>query len=90
MKKTIDCCHGCVKLLAGPTHSALGEFSGCGPTDDEIKWGAETMRQVAEYAATADVTIVVEYLNRFENYFSYKRCANCFFYWQSRSSKCSE
>ena len=70
MKKTIDCCHASgVKLLAGPTHSALGEFSGCGPTDDEIKWGAETMRQVAEYAATADVTIVVEYLNRFENYF---------------------
>ena len=70
MKKTIDCCHASgVKLLAGPTHSALGEFSGCGPTDDEIKWGVETMRQVAEYASTADVTIVVEYLNRFENYF---------------------
>ena len=66
MKKTIDCCHAAgVKLLAGPTHSALGEFSGCGPTADEIKWGAETMR----HAATADVTIVVEYLNRFENYF---------------------
>ena len=57
-----------VKLLAGPTHSALGEFSGCGPTGDEIKWGP-VMRQVAEYIYTADVTIVVEYLNRFENYF---------------------
>ena len=45
------------------------------------------MRQVAEYAATADVTIVVEYLNRFENYFL-TSVANCFFYWQSRSSKC--
>ena len=39
MKKTIDCCHASgVKLLAGPP-LALGEFSGCGPTDDEIKWG---------------------------------------------------
>ena len=70
LKKTIDCCHAAgVKLLAGPTHSAIGEFSGCGPTADEIKWGAESMRQAAEYAASADVTIVVEYLNRFENYF---------------------
>ena len=70
LKKTIDCCHAAgVKLLAGPTHSAIGEFSGSGPTADEIKWGAESMRQAAEYAASADVTIVVEYLNRFENYF---------------------
>lgn len=70
MKKTIDCCHVAgVSLLAGPTHSAIGEFSGAGPTEDEFKWGVETMQQVAEYAANANVTIVTEYLNRFENYF---------------------
>ncbi|NBP88431.1 MAG: sugar phosphate isomerase/epimerase [Planctomycetia bacterium] len=70
MKKTIDCCQAAgVSLLAGPTHSAIGEFSGAGPTEDEFKWGVETMQQVAEYAATAGVTIVTEYLNRFENYF---------------------
>ncbi len=70
MKKTIDCCHAAgVPLLVGPTHSAIGEFSGTGPTEDEFNWGVETMRQAAEHAAGAGVTIVTEYLNRFENYF---------------------
>ncbi len=70
MKRTLDCCHAAgVTVLAGPTHSAIGEFTGTGPTDDEFKWGVETMRQVAEHAAPAGVTIATEYLNRFENYF---------------------
>jgi len=70
MKKTIDCCHAAgVPMLVGPTHSAIGEFSGSGPTEDEFKWGVETMRHAAEHAAGANVTIVTEYLNRFENYF---------------------
>ena len=70
MKKTVDCCQAAgVSLLAGPTHSAIGEFSGAGPTDDEFKWSVDTMQQVADHAAAAGVTIVTEYLNRFENYF---------------------
>jgi D-psicose/D-tagatose/L-ribulose 3-epimerase len=70
MKRTLDCCHAAgIKLLVGPTHSAIGEFTGKGPTDDEFKWGVDTMRQAAEHAAKAGVTIVTEYLNRFENYF---------------------
>ena len=70
MKRTLDCCHAAgVKLLVGPTHSAIGEFTGKGPTDDEFKWGVDTMRQAADHAAKAGVTIVTEYLNRFENYF---------------------
>jgi D-psicose/D-tagatose/L-ribulose 3-epimerase len=70
MRRTLDCCHAAgVTVLCGPTHSAIGEFTGKGPTDDEFKWGTETMRQVADHAAQAGVTIAVEYLNRFENYF---------------------
>ena len=70
MKKTLDCCQAAgVKILCGPTHSAIGEFTGTGPTEDEFKWGVETMRKVAEHAAQAGVTIATEYLNRFENYF---------------------
>ena len=70
MKRTLDCCHAAgVRILVGPTHSALGEFTGKGPTVDEFQWGVETMRKVADHAAQAGVTIATEYLNRFENYF---------------------
>ena len=70
LKRTLDCCRAAgVTILCGPTHSAIGEFTGKGPTDDEFKWGVETMQKVADHAAQAGVTIAVEYLNRFENYF---------------------
>jgi D-psicose/D-tagatose/L-ribulose 3-epimerase len=70
MKRTLDCCHAVgATVLAGPTHSAIGEFTGRGPTEDEFRWGVDTMRQVAEHADQVGVTIAVEYLNRFENYF---------------------
>jgi D-psicose/D-tagatose/L-ribulose 3-epimerase len=69
-KRTLDCCQAAgVKILCGPYHSALGVFTGKGPTADEWKWGVESMRQVAEHAATCGVTLGVEYLNRFECYF---------------------
>ncbi len=69
-KLVLDCCQaaGCT-VLAGPYHSALGHFTGSGPTADEFKWGVDSMRQVAEHAAKTNVTLAVEYLNRFECYF---------------------
>jgi D-psicose/D-tagatose/L-ribulose 3-epimerase len=68
-KRTLDCCQaaGC-QTLVGPYHSAIGEFSGAGPTADEWKWGVESMRQVAVHAGQAGVKLAVEYLNRFEIY----------------------
>jgi D-psicose/D-tagatose/L-ribulose 3-epimerase len=70
IKKAVDMCAaaGCTHLC-GPIHSALGSFTGNGPTADEWKWGKETLSQAADYAQTQRVTIVVEYLNRFECYF---------------------
>jgi D-psicose/D-tagatose/L-ribulose 3-epimerase len=59
---------GC-EVLAGPTHSAIGVFSGEGPTADEFSRGVETLRLAAEKAETYKIKIAVEYLNRFENYF---------------------
>ncbi len=69
-KRTLDCCHAMgAKSICGPYHSALGLFSGAGPTKDEWQWGVESMRAVAEHAGNVDVTLAVEYLNRFETYF---------------------
>ena len=59
---------GC-EILCGPTHSAIGVFSGEGPTADEFEYGVDTLRQAAEKAEKLGIRIAVEYLNRFENYF---------------------
>lgn len=56
-------------VIAGPMHSALGVFSGNGPTEDEKKRATEVLRQAAEHAKTVNVRIAIEYLNRFESYF---------------------
>ncbi|MEL6895287.1 MAG: sugar phosphate isomerase/epimerase [Planctomycetota bacterium] len=69
-KKTLDCCAAAgVETIVGPYHSALGVFSGAGPTEDEWKWGVDVMHQTAEYAGEVGVQLGVECLNRFECYF---------------------
>ena len=68
-KKTLDCCAAAGgETLVGPYHSALGLFSGAGPTEDEWKWGVDSMREVAEHAGAVGVKLGVEALNRFETY----------------------
>jgi D-psicose/D-tagatose/L-ribulose 3-epimerase len=70
LKKAIDCCAAAgVTHLCGPIHSAIGSFSGQGATADEWNWGKETLTQAADYAQKHDITLVCEYLNRFECYF---------------------
>ena len=69
-KKTLDCCAAVgAHRLVGPYHSAIGHFSGSGPTADEWSWGVESMRAVAEHAGSVKVQLGVEALNRFECYF---------------------
>lgn len=69
-KKTLDCCAALgVQTLCGPYHSAIGHFTGAGPTADEWAWGVESMRAVAEHAGEVKVKLGVEALNRFECYF---------------------
>ncbi len=68
-KKTLDLCAAAgVETLVGPYHSALGFFSGAGPTEDEWEWGVDSMRQVAEHAGEVGVKLGVEALNRCECY----------------------
>jgi len=67
---TLECCEAAgVKLICGPYHSALGLFSGKGRTEDEWKWGVDSMRATAEHAKKHNVMLGCEYLNRFECYF---------------------
>lgn len=70
LKKAVDMCaaSGCTHLC-GPIHSAIGSFTGNGPTEEEWKWGKDTLSQAADYAKSQNVTLVAEYLNRFECYF---------------------
>jgi D-psicose/D-tagatose/L-ribulose 3-epimerase len=70
LKKAVDMCASAgATHLCGPIHSALGEFTGQGRTIDEWNRGKETLLQAADYAQENNVTLVVEYLNRFECYF---------------------
>ena len=70
LKKAVDtaAAAGCTHLC-GPIHSALGEFSGAGRTPDEWRRARDVLAQAADHAKTCQVTLVVEYLNRFECYF---------------------
>jgi D-psicose/D-tagatose/L-ribulose 3-epimerase len=68
-KAVLDCCQAIGgEALVGPYHSALGYFTGKGPTEDEWKWAVESMREVAEHAEKCGVMLGLEYLNRFECY----------------------
>jgi D-psicose/D-tagatose/L-ribulose 3-epimerase len=68
-KRALDCCQAAgATALVGPYHSALGYFTGQGPTADEWKYGVESMQQVAEHAGQVDVVLGLECLNRFECY----------------------
>lgn len=55
--------------LCGPYHSAIGVFSGAGPTIVEKESAADVLREAGECAAQHEVMLAVEYLNRFECYF---------------------
>lgn len=69
-KRILDCCAaaGC-SIMVGDCYSALGVFTGEGPTDVEWNRVLDGMREVAEHAESVGVRIGVEYLNRFEEYF---------------------
>jgi D-psicose/D-tagatose/L-ribulose 3-epimerase len=68
-KAAVDACAALgARTLCGPIEAPLGEFSGTAPTPEERTRSVESLRAAAEYAATRDVTLVVEYLNRFEMY----------------------
>jgi D-psicose/D-tagatose/L-ribulose 3-epimerase len=69
LKRVIDACRAMkIKLLVGPIYAALGVFSGKPASPREWAWAVEGLREAADHAAAAGVTLVAEYLNRFEIY----------------------
>jgi len=55
-------------LLTGPYHSALGVFTGSKSSEEENNWAAENLYALAEHAKSMNITLGLEYLNRFESY----------------------
>lgn len=69
IKRAIDALHSVNGInLCGPYHSAFATFTRNAPQEDELKRSADTLRQAAEYAAQANITLTPEALNRFECY----------------------
>jgi D-psicose/D-tagatose/L-ribulose 3-epimerase len=69
LARAIDCCEAAgADLLGGPLYAAIGKFSGKPPTDSEWEASVEVMQAAADHAARAGVTLVFEFLNRFEIY----------------------
>ncbi|MDR1963096.1 MAG: sugar phosphate isomerase/epimerase [Planctomycetaceae bacterium] len=69
-KKILDCCSaaGC-SIMVGNSISALGVFTGSGPSESEWGWAIDGMGEVANHAQKVGVKIGMEALNRFEAYF---------------------
>ncbi len=70
LKWAIDCSAALDSdVLCGPFFQPLGVFTGEGPTEEEKQRAAEVHRQAAELASKVNVSLGVEFLNRFECYF---------------------
>lgn len=69
MIRMMDCAAALgAPFLSGPMHSAIGVFSGIGPTADEMARSAASLSRVAAHGASLGVRLAIEPLNRFECY----------------------
>lgn len=69
MRWVLDCTAALgATTVSGPLHSVLGQFSGQGPTADEISRAVESQQRIGEHGAQVGVTVGLEALNRFECY----------------------
>lgn len=69
LKQVVDCAAAAgAKLLMGPMYAGFKTFTGKPATAEEWNWSVTGMREVAEHAQTKEVTLAIEYLNRFEIY----------------------
>jgi D-psicose/D-tagatose/L-ribulose 3-epimerase len=54
--------------LTGALYGHLGQMTGCGATDEELGVVAEVLRIAADHAATREVRLGIEVINRYETY----------------------
>jgi D-psicose/D-tagatose/L-ribulose 3-epimerase len=65
--KVIDCAYEFnAKILMGPYFQPLGQFTGAGPTIEELEHAAEVHRVISPVAQAAGMRCAIEPLNRFE------------------------
>lgn len=85
LQRAIDCAEAAgAELLGGPLYAAIGKFSGRPPSDAEWEASVDVMQSAADHAARAGISLVFEFLNRFEIYLlndaaqtaRYARCVN--------------
>lgn len=55
-------------VLAGVIYGVWGGFSGSAPTNEELDWSAECLREVSEYSGKLKVDLAFEPVSRFEGY----------------------
>lgn len=56
------------RILSGPLYVASNQFTGTGPTSEELERFADVLRLACASAAEADITLCIEFMNRFETY----------------------
>ena len=67
LRKAIECAHELnAKILMGPYFQPLGQFTGAGPTEEELEHATEVHRVISPVAQTAGMRCAIEPLNRFE------------------------
>ena len=66
---TADEAEAVLERLGGPIHAPIGHFTGTGPTESELAFGADAHRNLAERAQAEGMYLSLEPLNRFETYF---------------------
>ncbi|MFX0070615.1 MAG: sugar phosphate isomerase/epimerase family protein [Candidatus Hermodarchaeota archaeon] len=69
-KKAIDHANilGATKI-GGVVYKAGGIFTGAAPTKEEWNYSVNSMKKIAKYAKTFEISICVEQINRYETYF---------------------
>jgi D-psicose/D-tagatose/L-ribulose 3-epimerase len=66
----LDCASALgARLLVGPIHQTLGEFTGMPPSEAEFERGCVFHRAAGDLAAKREIRIAIEAMNRFEAHF---------------------